>query len=159
MNYQDYLMQVKSRLPNSKTILLDDIETTVAYEEIFKLEWLATKLKIFSFIAYTKTVNKNQLENYSSACLKYARKNIKGLPIGLQNGILSNNILVAESISDDAISFVTSRPQKHYCVFEMPIIFDLTKNELYCYKGEIIWGMIYNSFIHNYIKENFIISG
>ena len=159
MDYQNYLMQIKTRLPNTKTILLDNNETTVVYEEVFKWEWVATKLKIFSFITYKETVNKNQLENYSSACLDYARKNKKGLPLGFQNGIVSNNILVSESVSDDAISLVISRPQKHYCVFEMPIIFDLTKNDLYYYKGEIIWGMMYNSFINNYIVKNFNING
>ena len=155
MDYQTYLSQVKTQFPKTKGIIIDNSDTTVIYEEVFKWKWSATKLKIFSFIKFSDIISLNQLEDYSSACLAYARKNKKGLPIGFQNGIVCNNVLVSESVNDSVISFVTSRPKKHFCVFEMPIIFDLSKNKLFFYNGEIVWGVMYQSFIKDYINGKF----
>ena len=155
MDYQSYLAQITPALIDAKAIAVGPYDATVAYEEIFKWIWAATKLKIFSFITYSETISKAQMEEYSSICTDYARANKKGLPIGFQNGIVSNNIIVAESVDDDAIAFVTARPKKHYCVFEMPIIYDLSKGVLYSYTGEIIWGRAYQSFMKKYIADKF----
>ena len=155
MDFQSYLAKVKIHLPDTKIITLENKETTVSYEEVFKLSWFATKLKIFSFVAYTETISESLIKSYSTTCLNYARKNIKGLPIGVQNGVVSNSVLVSESVDDNAISFVTARPSKHYSAFEMPIVFDLSKNELFFYRDKIVWGMVYSSFINNYITTKF----
>jgi len=155
MEYQTYVNQIKSLFAGTQTIMIDNKNTTVTYEEVFKWAWMATKLKIFSFVTYTEAISRDILMNYSSACLDYARKNKKGLPLGFQNGIVCNNILVSESINDDAITFIASRPRKHYCIFEIPIVYDLARNDLHYYKGEIIWGMMYNDFIKNYIMTKF----
>lgn len=64
-------------------------------------------------------------------------------------------MLVSDNVSPEAIDFVLSRPEKHFSVFEMPVIFDLSNNNLYFYQGDIIWGKIYNSFIKNYLLEHF----
>ena len=153
MDYQTYLTQISANFPSFKATTIDYYDTTVTYEEVFKWEWAATKLKIFSFVSYVNAIDKNLLASYSSACLAYARKHKKGLPIGFQNGIVSNNLLVSPSVCDEAILFATSRPSKHYATFEMPAIFDLSTNVLHYYKGEIIWGMMYQPFIKDYILK------
>jgi hypothetical protein len=90
-------------------------------------------------------------------CLAYARKNRRGLSPGIQNGIVSNNILVSKNIDKEAVDFVLSRPKKYYSVFELPIIVDLAKREMYYYKDNVLWGAMYNSFIRNYVADNFSI--
>jgi len=153
MDYQTYLQQVTSKFANTDTIRLGGYETTVAYEEVFKWTWAATKLKIFSFIAYADAIDNQLMEQYSAMCMQYARANKKGLPIGFQNGIVSNNILVSEHVSDSAIAYAVSRPQKHYSFFEQPVIVDLTKNTLYYYQGDIVWGAMYQGFMKRYIDN------
>ena len=157
MDYRTYLMRVKTNFPDTKAIAIGNFDTVAAYEEVFKWKWAATKLKIFSFIAFSDAMSIGQLEPYSSACVTYARKNKKGLPVGFQNGLVCNNILVAETVDDGVIACVTSRPKKHYSILEMPIIFDLSKKQLFYYSDEIIWGKMYQSFIKEYIVKNFSI--
>lgn len=39
--------------------------------------------------------------------------------------------------------------------FEMPILYDLSKNCLYYYKETPIWGQIYYEYFREYIIKNF----
>ena len=153
MNYQEYLEKINFN--SSKQIQILNLDTFVTYEEVFKWKWIATKLKIFSFVAYSEELNAHQIIDYSKECLQYALKNKKGLPIGWQNGIVSNNVIVSKHVMTDAIATVTSRPVKHFAAFEMPVIYDLSKNLLYFYNGEIIWGSIYNTFLKDFILDKF----
>lgn len=155
MDYQEYLGQVKDKFLNTEQINIRELDTLVIYDEVFKWEWVATKLKIFSFIAYADRVDVHLIKDYTETCLQYACKNKKGLPRGFQNGVVSYSILVSESIDSSAISFVSKRPDKHWAAFEMPIIVDLSKQKLHYYKGNIKWGALYDSFLNEYILRNF----
>ncbi len=155
MDHQEYFSQVKTNFINTKQANISGLDTLVIYEEVFKWKWIATKLKIFSFAAYTDRIDEKLIKNYTGKCLQYACKNKKGLPRGFQNGVVSYSILVSESIDPSAISFVSKRPDKHWSAFEMPIIVDLSKKELYYYKENILWGALYDSFLNEYIICNF----
>jgi hypothetical protein len=155
MDYQEYFSQVKSKFINTKQTYISGLDTLLIYDEVFKWEWVATKLKIFSFVAYADKIDENLIKSYAEKCLQYACKHKKGLPRGLQNGVVSYSILVSESIDSSATSFVSKRPDKHWSAFEMPIIVDLSIKELYYYKENIIWGALYDSFLNEYILRNF----
>ncbi len=155
MDYQEYFSKIKAKFSNTKRTNISGLDTFVAYEEVFKWQWIATKLKIFSFVAYADHIDENSIKNYTEQCLQYACRNKKGLPRGLQNGVVSYSILVSENIDLSAISLVSKRPAKHWSAFEMPIIVDLSKKELYFYKENTIWGALYDSFLNEYILRNF----
>ena len=133
MTYKDYLTIISKRFSNMEEIKIDESLVTVSYEEKFKIQWVKKKLKIFSFIHYIDKVDIGTIENYSSVCTKYASKKHKGLPRGLQNGVVSFNVLVSDFVTDEAIEFVTSRPKKHFSLFETPIIYDISRSKLYYY--------------------------
>lgn len=155
MDYQQYSAQIKAKFIDTRQVNLSGLETLVAYEEVFKWEWIATKLKIFTFLSYADKVDEDLLKTHTKNCLQYAYKNKKGLPRGLQNGIVSYSILASENIDPSAITFVSKKPKKHYSAFEMPIIVDLSKNELYYYKDKIVWGALYDSYMTKYLLHNF----
>lgn len=155
MNSQDYLNYVKSKFNNKTEIRYESTEMLIAYEQIFKWKWQATKLKITSFVKCVPQITLDDIKSYSEICLKEAIMKKKGLPRGFQNGVLSYNVLVSDNVSPEAIAFVMGRPEKHFSAFEVPIIFDLSNNNLYFYQGNVIWGMMYNSFIKNYLFEHF----
>ena len=157
MNYKEYINLVSPKCPDMKEITIGGLSTMVFYEEFFKWEWLATKLKIFSFISYVDKIDENGMNRYSEDCIIYAKKNKRGLPVGLQNGIISNNVYVSEKVDHGAITFASSRPRKHFGVFELPVIVDLARKELYYYRDEIVWGAMYSSFIKGYIDAKFSI--
>lgn len=53
-------------------------------------------------MSYKSQIDKNDIVNYSDVCLRYALKNYKGLPRGLQNGVSSFNVMVSENVSEEA---------------------------------------------------------
>ena len=99
----------------------------------------------------------SDIELYSEECLKQALRDKKGLPVGLQNGVVSYNVIASENISSDAVAFVTERPRKHYSAFEMPVLINLNNRELHYYRGKILWGKIYESFLKDYLIKHFSI--
>lgn len=155
MNYSDYLNKVSQRYTRTDEIQINSLEVKSMYEEIFQMKWLATKLKIFSFISYTNKIDASDIVIYSYACVDYSLKNYKGLPRGIQNGISTFNVLVSENVSKEAIKFATARPKKHFALFEMPIIFDLTNEKIYYYNNTPIWGFMYYKYFRKYIETHF----
>jgi hypothetical protein len=157
MNNQEYLQAVKSRFGKKVTFRQDTHNMLITYEEIFKWSWMATKLKITSFVKYLPSTQLSDIVSFSEICLKQAIREKKGLPIGLQNGVVSYNVIASDEISSDAITFATSCPNMHFAAFEIPVLFDLTRKEIHYYKGEIIWGMMYESFLKEYLINHFYI--
>jgi len=155
MNSQEYSKTVRSKFGRNATIRLDTQDLLIAYEEVFKWQWFATKLKITSFVKQMPSVSLSDIESYSASCLKQAIKEKKGLPIGIQNGVVSFSVIVSENISSDAIIFVQNRPKKHFAAFEMPVLFVPKSSDLYFYQGDIVWGMLYVKFFREYITSHF----
>lgn len=155
MDYEQYSAQIKAKFINTRQVTISGLDTLVTYDEVFKWEWIATKLKIFSFLSYANKIDENLIKTHTENCLRYAYKNKKGLPRGVQNGVVSYNILASENIDPSAIAFVSKRPKKHWSAFEMPMIVDLSKGELHYYKENMVWGALYDSFLTKYILSNF----
>lgn len=155
MDYQQYFAQVKAQFINTRQVDMSGLDTLVTYEEVFKWEWIATKLKIFSFLSYVDKIESNFMKTHAESCLQYACAHKKGLPRGFQNGIVSYSILVSDAIDPAAIAFVSERPKKHWSAFEMPILVDLSKGTLHYYRENIVWGAIYDSFLTEYLLRHF----
>ena len=49
----------------------------------------------------------------------------QGMVRGMQNGILSVNVLAGRKIEYEAVNYAMKRPKKHFAAFEMPVIVDL----------------------------------
>lgn len=158
VTFETYLEQTKAKFSETSEVDFQmENPVTVAYEEVFEWKWFATKLKIFSFITYKEEVGIEDLISYSKDCRKYANKNYKGLPKGFQNGIVSNQVLVAHKISQDALSITLERPVKRFSFFEKPILVNLTNQRMEYFHDNIAWGMVYNQFFIKYIQDHFAI--
>lgn len=155
MQMADYLQAVKGRFDYGAQIKHETADTLIVYDEIFKWSWIASKLKMTSFVQYVPHIDAGEIDRYSAYCLEQALKNHRGLPRGLQNGAVSYNVLVSESVSPDAIAFARSRPRKHYSAFEYPVICDLQNHALHYYTDKIIWGALYDSYMKTYIQSHF----
>lgn len=155
MEYNQYLDMVLQRFSRAEEIEINSFNVTSMYEEKFKIRWLATKLKNYSFVSHVDKIDLEDIISYTSECTNYAVKNYKGLPRGIQNGVTSFNVLVSANVTEAAKKFATSRPKKHFSLFEMPIIYDLASREIYYYKGTPIWGSIYYKYFREYIENHF----
>lgn len=153
MTFEDYLQKVKQGFQQSEFI--PSLHAEKFYEEKFEAKWLATKLKQFVFVSQADCISMEMMKEYSTNCFNYALNEYKGLPRGFQNGIVSYNILASNNVEDAAIAFAVSRPQKHFAAFEIPILIDLAKQEIYYYQKTPMWGAIYYKHIKEYIAHNF----
>ena len=73
---------------------INGIAWSIGYIKKFKWSWLATQLNTFVIIGKTdKKIDKHMIEAFLKSCFKYALKNHKGWPRGLQAGVSSIAIL------------------------------------------------------------------
>jgi len=160
MDQNTYLKTVYEKLRQDGFELtkdkINEFDVVVATKKQFKLSWFATQMNIFAIMGVANNVSKSVIGNFSKISLDYAIKKKKGLPRGLQAGVVSFALLVSLNVNEDAKQWVQQRPKKHFAAFEMPVIFDLRINELYYYDKTPIFGAIYyksfRSFIEKYLK-------
>lgn len=155
MDFNTYNEKVSQKFEKMISEEIEEFTCNIAYEEIFKWEWLATKLKIFSIISFKESIDKETILSYNTHCYGYSKRNYKRLGKGLQNGFVSFAILATENIDKSAIEFIETGLSKHYSAFEFPILIDL-KNEKIIYNSKNpMWGSMYYSFFKGYIEEKF----
>ena len=155
MNYDEYLEFVMQSFSKMDEVQLNSYIVKRMYEETNEIIKFATKLKNFSYVSYLDKVNLDDIINYSNTCLKYSLTIYKGLPRGFQNGVSTFNVLVSESVSDEAKKFAITRPKKHFAAFEMPIVVDLTNEDIYYYKNTPMWGGVYYRYFREFIIKHF----
>jgi hypothetical protein len=134
---------------------ISEFDTIVATKKQFELSWFATQLNIFVIMGVSNDISRDVIKDFSKISLDYAIKHNRGLPRGLQAGVVSFAFLVSSIIGEDAKRWVQQRPQKHFAAFEMPVIFDLKNDRLYYYDKTPIWGGLYYKFFRNIIEKYF----
>ena len=108
---------------------------------------MSTQLNVFVIIGETGSlITKKMIEDFSAACMKYALKNNKGWPRGLQSGVGSIAILKGPGVDQDAIHFCEHPSKKHWSAFELPVIYDTSARRAVRYKTKPVWGVIYFPF-------------
>lgn len=155
MDKKSYFEKVRSAFRAGAEIRRDSGDMLIAYEEIFRWKWLATKLKMTSFVQYRPALGGEDFAKYANDCLGEAIRTSRGLPRGFQNGIVSFSVLACDNPSPDAIAFATARPKKHFSAFEVPILVDLSAERIYYYNGEMVWGAMYAHFLSSYLTSHF----
>ncbi|MDL2233066.1 hypothetical protein LJC63_05740 [Ruminococcaceae bacterium OttesenSCG-928-L11] len=156
MDGQTYLNRVRDSFP-AQLLREAGPDQLIAYEEEFRMEWLATKLKMTSFVRYVPAILPQEFEVYSKHCLREAIRGKRGLPRGLQNGVVSFSVIAADHISPEVAAFASTRPPKHYSAFEVPIAYDLSTQQAIYYQDTMVWGSLYVPFLKAYIDRHFAI--
>lgn len=151
MEEQAYLQKVKDRFQPGAVIA--ELRAELFYEEHFEWKWMASKLKQASFLSFADTITKEMLQSYSDKCLHYALDHAPGMVRGMQNGILSVNVLAGRKIDYGAVNYAMKRPKKHFAAFEIPVIADLDSEKLYFYRKTPMWGAIYYRSFREFIEQ------
>jgi hypothetical protein len=113
-------------------------------------------MKFFAIIGVSKNITKESIENFSKNCINYSKRNNKGLPRGLQSGLVSFALFVSSNVDENTKKFTQERPPpKHFAAFEMPVIFDLKENKIYYYDKTPDLGFIYYKILRNFIETYF----
>ena len=133
---------------------INGILCSVGYIKKFKLSWLATQLNTFIIIGKTnEKITSDTIENFSDSCLKYALRNNKGWPRGLQSGVGAIAILQGTDIDNDAVAYCHKLSKKHWSAFEIPVIYNLEKQQTIRFSNSPIWGLLYFPYFINTIDK------
>ena len=167
MDQNTYLKTVYDKLRRDGFELSNDKihEFDVVVAKKFKF---TKQMNIFAIMGDANNISKDVIENFSKISLDYTLKVLDYLEVKLfvplvgetrtrimEAAVGSFALLVSSNIDEDAKQWVQQRPKKHFAAFEIPVIFDLKKNEIYHYKKTPIWGAIHYRFFRNFIKKYF----
>ena len=154
------LQNIKDKL-SAKSIFLSeekiaDYPTIIGYEKKFKWSWFATQLNTFVIASDLgdKLVTKEIIETHLSESFKYAKKNYKGWPRGLQSGVGVISILISKNIDEEAIEYCKKmKSGKKWAGFTIPVAINPSTNETYYFDKNPIWGRLYYPHFKKLITE------
>lgn len=132
-----------------RDVYICGIGTRVAYDEVFRMKWLFSKLKIFSIVGNCEYVTKETMEKFSKECFDYAVKNYRGLPRGFYNKMVVFPILGSTNVDESAKKFVKSKSNRGVTSCTIPIIMDFSSETLY--HNDAFPASIYQSFLKDYM--------
>ena len=119
---------------------------TVGYRSEFRVRWGATKLHLFIVVLPLPVATGEWLTALGRAAAEYA-KATKGQLRGLQSGLAVIPALVASEVRPDAREAAEAKPGKEWAVFSLPTVVDLAASQTYTYRGRMVWGAAYASWL------------
>ncbi|HIQ99741.1 MAG TPA: zinc ribbon domain-containing protein [Candidatus Scybalocola faecavium] len=136
--FSQYLDRISMGL-NQKPEYVPELNCYQFYCERFSAA--LAKMKQYIFITENDAMDFQGAQAYSQACMRRALNIYKGLPRGLQTGVVAYNVICQSHANPSACQFIQQLPDKHMAAFEMPIIMELSsKNLFYCTKLPV-WGL------------------
>ncbi|TFG26864.1 hypothetical protein EU528_13735 [Candidatus Thorarchaeota archaeon] len=132
--------------------IVNGIDVTIAKQQEFRLSWMATKMHYTGIYGVLEHITQQDAELFSTACFECAKKNYSGRR-GLQSGFSSISALISRSVDVAAKEWVTNFQKKHFASFEIPVIIDLSSNELLFCQKKPLWGRIYYGSFHEFIYK------
>jgi len=81
-------------------------------------------------------------------------KRVNRIPLlrGMQLGYMVTPVIAVDAVTPEIVSFVTSCPQKHWSLFEFPVLHDLSTGQIYFYQGTAMWGAFFFSDMRSMAK-------
>jgi hypothetical protein len=155
MNPGEYVSAVEGRLATAGVqighVPIGGLDTLIGYRSQFKLQWMATKLHLFTVVGTTDaTVNGDGLRGFSMQALDFAEREKGGLK-GLQVGVAAIPILVSEHVTRDAVRVARNDIIKRFSAFAWPVVVDLTARKAYSHEGRVLVGGFYASWMRSQI--------
>ena len=74
-------------------------------------------------------------------------KRVNRVPLlrGMQFGYMIIPCMAADSVTPDLIAYAISCPRKHWCIFEFPVLYDLSTGQTHFFRGLAAWGAFFFS--------------
>ena len=94
----------------------------------------------YFFISQNDAADYQVMENYTKACVQYALNNYKGLPRGLQKGIVIYAVMCQTEANPQAVAYTKKKPSEHFSAFELPVVVDLSRKHIEYLDSTPVWG-------------------
>lgn len=88
------------------------------------------------------------IEKHLTESFKFAENNYKGWPRGLQSGLGVISILISTKMNEEAKEYCRKlKSGKKWAIFNIPVIYNSEKNEIYKFEKNPTWGRVYLRYV------------
>lgn len=107
-------------------------------------------------LKYIEDATIESLEQFYEQGFLYGKK-VNKVPLfrGMQFGFIIIPCFIVNKADQQLIDYVTSRPRKHFAIFEFPVVHELSSGKTYYYEKTAVWGAVYFSEIRSLVKSVF----
>jgi hypothetical protein len=123
----------------------------VGYRPKFKLQWMATRLNLFTVVVSQPSVTAAALEEFSQEALAYALGQ-KGTFRGLQNGVAVIPVMLGTQVAPDAAAMARDKLIRKFSAFAWPTVVDLSTGTVHRHQGRVLVGGIFASWMRQQTK-------
>jgi hypothetical protein len=147
VNPQTYLDDAAARLhadgSTTDSVTLPGGPALLGYQSSFRVQWMFTKMHLFTFVVSGPVVSAVALEHFAGDALEYAVQQ-KGQLRGLQIGVAAIAVLAGEHVEPEAAEFARQKILRRFGAFVWPAAVDLSTGETYSHRGPVVIGGVYS---------------
>lgn len=115
----------------------------------FKMRWSFTRLHTFVLFGRVEHATGDNVREFSALCARWAAQDKGGMPRGFQTGSAVLPVLVCDTADASAREELDRRPAKHFALFELPMLVELSQGRWATYTGRMRWGGVYQDFLRD----------
>jgi len=119
--------------------------------EVTKFSFVET---FFVFVELP-TITPEIVKQFSTDAFCYALANVTcGLPCGLGEAVICYAVAIVPSLDERTASAVRqSAPPRHVAAFQMPVVYDMSRQNILFYEHTPLWGALYYPGLRKQIKR------
>src|SRR3989338_7786470 len=137
MNVKKYLDELTQKFRSEEFEVTEDMigkhNVVIARKYLFRLFKPFSGLTTFCIVGHFDSITENEAQEFSEESLKYARS--KGLFSNLRGGLCIFPIIISSKIGRGVKSWSSREPKKRMNKILMPVVFNISKNELSYFNG------------------------
>jgi hypothetical protein len=147
VDHESYLTSFRERLAADGCTVKDEdlgpVRAVVGYRSDLLPQAMFSKIHLFTVAAATPEANAFAVQDFTQRVGSYA-KNAKGQMRGLQSGVTTFAILVADHVLPEAVQLATRPPKLEFAVRTQSAIVDLSAGTVHTFRGRQLWGFALN---------------
>lgn len=126
-------------------------EVLVARQSAFRLEWFATRLRVFVVVVEMPDLDEETVEAFTAAAQQYAIDHKGGIPRGLQTGTAAVPIFLSRDPRPDLHEWFGQRPRHRYAALRFPVLAECESATAVFFRRRAFVGGIYMSHLRDVV--------
>ncbi|WP_341717232.1 levansucrase [Micromonospora sp. FIMYZ51] len=126
----------------------------IGYRSDFRVQWMATKLHLFTIVAPATDVTRTDAESFTTMAFEYAEAR-KGQWRGFQSGVAVLPALVGTRVDPAATAWVQQKQLLHFASMARPVVVDVTAGTVGCYRRTPALGFVYAAHLRRKLDTYF----
>ena len=130
--------------------------SVIGYEKKFRWMWFATQMNTFVIASDLgdEIITEPLMVKFLDGAFKYAKKNYRGWPRGLQSGFGVIAILISRNVEEAAAEYCRKmKTGKKFAGFAVPVVVNAQSKEVIQFEKDPFWGKIYYPYFRELIDE------